>query len=128
MPVPAYAVPGADSSPPGSRSLAASCHAGNYAGRWTVVVDYDIDPTSLFDVIWAMSTRCDPPNDVDFIRRCWSTPLDTMLEGPPYENNRGIVDACRPWGRRKTFPDVAEASPDLKRRMRTKYKALFESL
>ena len=108
--------------------LAANCHAGNYAGRWTVVVDDDIDPTSMFDVIWAMSTRCDPPKDIDFIRRAWSTPLDTMLEGPPYENNRAIVDACRPWGRRDTFPPVAEATPELKREMHQKYRKLFEGL
>ena len=108
--------------------LAANCHAGNYAGRWSVVVDEDIDPTSMFDVIWAMSTRCDPPNDIDFIRRAWSTPLDTMLEGPPYENNRAIIDACRPWGRRDTFPPVAEATPELKREMHQKYRKLFEGL
>ena len=108
--------------------LAATCHAGYYAGRWTVVVDDDIDPTSLFDVIWAMSTRADPLNDIDFIRRAWSTPLDTMLEGPPYENNRGIIDACRPWRRRETFPPVAEASPELKRQMHEKYKRVFENI
>ena len=108
--------------------LAANCHAGNYAGRWTIVVDEDIDPTSLFDVVWALATRADPPNDVDFIRRSWSTPLDTMLEGPPYENDRGIIDACRPWQRRETFPPVAEASPELKRQMHEKYRQLFENL
>ena len=26
--------------------LAANCHAGNYAGRWVVVVDEDIDPST----------------------------------------------------------------------------------
>ena len=108
--------------------LAATCHAGNYAGRWTIVVDDDIDPASLFDVIWALSTRSDPPKDVDFIRRAWSTPLDTMLVGPPYENNRGIIDACRPWDRLETFPTVAEASPELKRQMREKYRKLFDTL
>ncbi|MFQ5692885.1 MAG: UbiD family decarboxylase, partial [Nitrospinota bacterium] len=87
--------------------LAASCHSGNYAGRWTVVVDDDIDPANLFDVIWAMSTRCDPPEDIDFIRKAWSTPLDTMLREPPYHNNRAIVDACRPWGWKDEFPEVA---------------------
>ena len=108
--------------------LASNCHAGNYAGRWTIVVDGDIDPTSMFDVIWAMSTRCDPPKDIDYIRGAWSTPLDTMLEGPPYENNRAIVDACRPWGRKDTFPTVAEASPELKKKMHQKYRELFNSL
>ena len=111
-----------------SALLASNCHAGNYAGRWTIVVDEDIDPTSMFDVIWAMSTRCDPPKDIDYIRGAWSTPLDTMLEGPPYENNRAIVDACKPWGWKDTFPAVAEASPELKEKMHQKYKKLFSAL
>ncbi|OGA45383.1 MAG: hypothetical protein A3G25_09295 [Betaproteobacteria bacterium RIFCSPLOWO2_12_FULL_63_13] len=106
--------------------LAATCHAGNYAGRWVIVVDEDIDPTNTFDVLWAMSTRCDPPNDIDFIRRAWSTPLDPMLAAPPYENNRAIIDACRPWGRRASFPQVTESSPELKEKMHRKYRELFK--
>ena len=40
--------------------LAASCQSGSYLGRFVVVVDEDVDPTDLFDVMWAMCTRCDP--------------------------------------------------------------------
>ncbi|MBT5179181.1 MAG: UbiD family decarboxylase [Rhodospirillaceae bacterium] len=106
--------------------LAANCHAGNYAGRWVVVVDEDIDPSNLFDVVWAMSTRCDPPEDTEFTRNAWSTPLDSMLQGPPYTNNRGIIDACRPWGWKDDFPKVAESSPEWKEKVRAKYPHLFE--
>ncbi len=105
--------------------LAMNCHAGNYAGRWVIVVDADIDPTSTFDVIWAMSTRCDPPNDIDFIRRAWSTPLDPLLRAPPFENNRAVVDACKPWGWKDAFPATAETSPELREKMRRKYPDLF---
>ena len=49
--------------------LAASCQSGAYLGRFVVVVDEDVDPTDLFDVIWAMCTRCDPVEDIEFIRR-----------------------------------------------------------
>ncbi|MDP6175239.1 MAG: hypothetical protein QGF09_13825 [Rhodospirillales bacterium] len=52
------------------------------------------------------------------MRRTWSTPLDTMLQGPPYHNNRAVVDACRPYGWKDDFPKVAEASPELKAKMR----------
>jgi len=105
--------------------LACNCHAGNYAGRWVVVVDEDIDPTNMFDVIWAMSTRCDPPEDIQYVRRAWSTPLDPMLFAPPWHNNRAIVDACRPWGNKDRFPTVAEASPELKRRVAEKWPHLY---
>ncbi len=106
--------------------LAANCHAGNYAGRWVVVVDDDIDPSNIFDVIWAMSTRCDPPEDVQFIKRAWSTPLDPLLREPPWQNNRGIIDACRPFGWQNEFPKVAEASPGLKKRIRDKWPHLYK--
>jgi 4-hydroxy-3-polyprenylbenzoate decarboxylase len=105
--------------------LACNCHAGNYAGRWVVVVDEDIDPSNMFDVVWAMSTRCDPPEDVQFIKRSWSTPLDPLLRQPPWHNNRGIIDACRPWGWKDEFPKVAEASPGLKEKVRAKWPELF---
>ena len=49
-----------------------NCHAGAYSNRWTIVVDDDIDPTNINDVIWAMCTRCDPREDVDIVRGCWS--------------------------------------------------------
>ena len=106
--------------------LATNVHSGNYAGRWTVVVDDDIDPSNLFDVVWAMSTRCDPPEDIDYIRRTWSTPLDPLLREPPYQTNQAVIDACRPWGWKDEFPKVAEASPELKAKMREKFAHLFE--
>jgi 4-hydroxy-3-polyprenylbenzoate decarboxylase len=108
--------------------LAGNCQSGAYAGRWVVVVDHDIDPSNIHDVIWAMATRCDPPNDIDYIRGAWSTPLDPMLTGPPWENNRAVVNACRPWGRLSSFPPVAEASPELKARVMQKWPHLFQRL
>ncbi|WP_162300792.1 UbiD family decarboxylase [Alkalilacustris brevis] len=105
--------------------LAANCRAGNYAGRWTITVDDDINPADINDVIWALSTRCDPVEDVDFIRRAWSTPLDPLLPKPPYESNRAVVDACKPWGRLNEFPITAEAGPELRRRVKEKWPELF---
>ena len=106
--------------------LAANCHAGNYAGRWVVVVDEDIDPSNMFDVVWAMSTRCDPPEDIQYIKRAWSTPLDPLLREPPWHNNRAVVDACRPYDWREEFPKVAEANPELKRKIEGKWPHLYE--
>lgn len=105
--------------------LAANCRAGNYAGRWTVVVDEDIDPTDLNDVVWALSTRCDPVEDIDFVRRAWSTPLDPMIPSAPFQSNRAVVDACKPFGRLANFPITAEASPHLRASIREKWPELF---
>lgn len=106
--------------------LAANCQSGAYAGRWVVVVDHDIDPSNIHDVIWAMSTRCDPPSDIDYVRGAWSTPLDPLLFEPPWENNRAVVNACRPWGALAKFPPVAEASAEMKAQVAAKWPELFQ--
>jgi UbiD family decarboxylase len=107
--------------------LAATCRSGIYAGRWVVVVDDDIDPSSIHDVIWAMSTRCDPAEDIEFVHKLWSTPLDPVLRGPPYQSNRAVIDACRPWGWKDEFPRVAESSPELKEKVMKKWAHLFRA-
>jgi 4-hydroxy-3-polyprenylbenzoate decarboxylase len=110
---------------------AASCHAGAYANRYVVVVDDDIDPTDTNAVLWAMCTRTDVGQDLEVIRRCWSTSLDPMAyagqDGQAYFNNRLLIDACRPYDRLKTFPTLVGTSPGLAARMRTRWPALFGS-
>lgn len=107
--------------------VAAQTRAGAYAGRWTVVVDEDIDPTDVDEVLWAMSTRCDPVEDIEFIDRTWSTPLDPMVEdeATPF-NSRAIVDATVPYERRHDFPPVAKTSPDFRDAMRESYGDLLK--
>ncbi len=108
--------------------LAANVKSGNYLGRFVVVVDEDVDPTDMFDVLWVMSTRCDPVNDIEFLRGAWSSPLDPMIErgAKSYTNSRAVIDACRPYDRLKTFPKVARATPELLARVREKFGALLE--
>src|SRR5207245_1249792 len=47
--------------------------------RYYVVVDDDIDPSNLEEVIWAMSTRVDPGNSVQIIHNAWTSDLDPRL-------------------------------------------------
>ena len=105
----------------------ATCHSAAYLGRFTVVVDDDIDPTDMFEVIWAMCTRCDPVADIDFIRAMWSTPLDPLI--PPgskaYHSNRAVIDACKPYERLKDFPKVARASPEMLAKVKEKFSDLL---
>src|SRR6266581_1460636 len=67
---------------------AASCQSGSYLGRFIVAVDDDIDPTNLFEVLWAMCTRCDPAEDIDIIRKMWSGPLDPRIARGTTWNSR----------------------------------------
>ena len=67
---------------------ALSCAAANRNGRYVVVVDEDIDPTNIKEVLWAMMTRVDPPTNIDIIDGCWSTPLDPRMPPEKSDNQR----------------------------------------
>ena len=87
--------------------VASHCHAGAYCNRWTIVVDDDIDPTNINDVIWAMCTRCDPREDVDIIEGGWSSALDPMCYDGETDrrNSRVVIDACKPFDAQGHLPD-----------------------
>jgi 4-hydroxy-3-polyprenylbenzoate decarboxylase len=107
--------------------LAAQCPAAAYMNRFIVVVDDDIDPASLDQVIWAMSTRSDPAGDIEIMRRCWGSKLDPMLpEGAPLYTSRAIIDACRPYERLATFPRVAQGEPEFLRGVHERWSSFID--
>lgn len=108
--------------------LAANCQSGSYLGRFVVVVDDDVDPTDSFDVLWAMCTRCDPVEDIDFIRKVWSGPLDPRIARGTAFNSRAVIDACRPFEQLKTFPPVARASAELLAEVSAKFKDVLSKV
>ena len=106
--------------------VTAQCQAAAYMNRYVIVVDDDIDPTNLEDVMWAVCTRSDPAEDIEIMRKTWGSKADPMLRDHrrPY-NTRAIIDACRPYEWIKEFPQVAQASPALLRSIRRKWDKLF---
>ncbi len=107
---------------------AATCQSGSYLGRLVVVVDDDIDPTDLFDVMWSMCTRCDPAEDIDIIRKMWSGPLDPRIPRGTSWNSRAVIDACRPFEMLNSFPPVARASAALRSKVEAKYRDILARL
>jgi UbiD family decarboxylase len=87
-------------------SLAAQCPAAAYYTKWVIVVDEDVDPTDLHDVLWALSTRCHPSDDLDILRNTWSTGLDPSQYTPemrPY-GSKVLINACKPHRYIEQFP------------------------
>jgi 4-hydroxy-3-polyprenylbenzoate decarboxylase len=87
-------------------ALAAQCPAAAYYTKWVIVVDEDVDPTDLNDVLWALSTRCHPSEDIDILRNTWSTGLDPSQYPPearPY-GSKVLINACKPHRHLKQFP------------------------
>lgn len=106
--------------------VASQVNPVGYISRWIVVVDDDIDPTDIHDVIWAMGTRCDPKMRTTILDNCWSSRLDTMvIDYSRLYNSRMVIDACRPYERLETFPKVAQTSRELAAKVRAKYPELY---
>ncbi|MBI4442048.1 MAG: UbiD family decarboxylase [Acidobacteria bacterium] len=78
-------------------TLAAQSPGGAYLSKVIVVVDDDVDPTDIHQVLWAVSTRCSPERDIDILRTTWSTGLDPS-NNPPEERpygSKAIINASR---------------------------------
>ncbi len=86
-------------------ALAAQCTAGAYFGKYVIVVDDDIDPTNVYQVLWAMATRSRPSQSIDILRETWSTYLDPSLNPPEIRpwGSKCLINACMEYRHYKTF-------------------------
>ncbi|MEI8152626.1 MAG: UbiD family decarboxylase [Hyphomicrobiales bacterium] len=87
-------------------ALTAQCPAAAYYTKWIIAVDDDVDPTDFNEVMWALSTRCHPSEDIDILKKTWSTGLDPSqfeMERRPY-GSKALIDACKPHRHLKNFP------------------------
>ncbi len=113
--------------------VAAGAKGSAYVGRFILVVDEDIDISNLEDVLWAMTTRCDPAQHIDIIRECWSSPIDPIIS--PHDRfqmphgtqntSRALVIACKPYRYYNEFPKTNIASPEIREKILTKYADVF---
>ncbi|MBT5940217.1 MAG: UbiD family decarboxylase [Rhodospirillaceae bacterium] len=111
--------------------IADQCRVGGYAGKYTVVVDDDIDVSDLGDLMWALAFRSDPATSIDIIKNAWSTGLDPSI--PPdqkaignFTNSRAVIDACRPYHWRDQYPKVNMPSPEVWAKAKEKWGYLLK--
>jgi 4-hydroxy-3-polyprenylbenzoate decarboxylase len=95
-------------------ALAAQCTAGAYFGKYVIVVDDDIDPTNVNQVLWAMATRSRPAQSIDILRETWSTYLDPSLNPPEIRpwGSKCLINACMDYRFIKTFSKRTKLSKD----------------
>jgi 4-hydroxy-3-polyprenylbenzoate decarboxylase len=105
--------------------------ANSYMGRVVVVVDDDVDPSNLADVMWAVTTRCEPSEQVDIVRNAWSSALDPRI--PPEDKLRGvtshsklIIEACRPFAWIDKFPPTSALTQDEARAIEEKWGGVLK--
>jgi 3-polyprenyl-4-hydroxybenzoate decarboxylase and related decarboxylases len=91
--------------------------ANSYMGRLVVVVDDDVDPSNLADVMWAVTTRCEPAEQIDIVRNAWSSALDPRIPAETKaagitSHSKAIIEACRPFGWIDKFPPTSALTQD----------------
>jgi UbiD family decarboxylase len=110
-----------------------------HQGRYTIVVEEDIDPSDIEQVIWAVATRGQPHEAVQLLHHCRSNSADTTIPlqeklkyktvPKPLHNSRILIDACRPLEWQKDWYPLASLSPELKAKLFEKWgKPLSEIL
>lgn len=112
-------------------AAAASRAIGYHEGRFIIVVDDDIDPFNISEVLWALGTRCDPETQIDIERGCWSTPLDPTISPEKrrqkdWTNSKALVLACKPYHWKEEFPPTFKLSPEEIKRVKEKWQWLFK--
>ncbi|MFH1003364.1 MAG: UbiD family decarboxylase [Chloroflexota bacterium] len=99
--------------------------------RWCIVVDEDIDPTSLAEVMWALGTRCDPAEAIDIAHQTRTSPTNPSLspekrEKGDYTHSSAQIVACRPWHWKDQFPRATRSAPEVLKATRQKWARLWE--
>ena len=110
--------------------IASQCQAGVYLGRYVIVVDHDIDPTNIQEVMWAFATRTDPTSDIltfDKSLGSKADPMQHLYEAGTMYSGRAVIDACRPFKDLADFPIVAATPKDKLDEVRSKWRHIWES-
>ena len=105
-------------------ALVAAAHS--YMARIVVVVDEDVDCSSINDVMWALATRCEPAQQIDIIRNAWSSALDPRIHPDDKlvgisAHSKLIIEACRPFSWRDRFPPTSALSQEELRAIEEKW-------
>ena len=98
-----------------------------YHRRFVIIVDEDVDPSNIDDVLWAVSTRCDPATAINIINEAWSTPLDPRIapdarSARNFTNSVAIINACRPYHWKDQYAKTCYFPEETRRKTLEKWK------
>ena len=102
-----------------------------YHRRFVIIVDDDVDPSNIDDVLWALATRCDPATAINVITEAWSTPLDPRI--PPearaarnFTNSVAIINACQPYHWKDQYAKTCYFAEETRRATAAKWKDVLK--
>lgn len=113
--------------------IASQCGAGIYGNKLVVVVDEDIDPANLNEVVWAICTRSNFSSDIEIIKDSVGSIVEPLSEPEfltdprEYTMSKAIIIAVKPFKKllKKEFPSVVEPDPSITKAMKSKFPQLF---
>lgn len=111
--------------------IAAQCGAAAYASKYVIVVDDDVDVTNLDHLLWAMLTRTEPKESIQFIENSWDSPADPRLSLErravgDMTHSVAVINACKPYHWRDKFPPSNTPSPEITRKAKEKFGWLLD--
>jgi len=111
--------------------IAAQCGAAAYASKYVIVVDDDVDVTNLDHLLWAMLTRTEPKESIQFIQNAWDSPADPRLAPEKravgdMTHSVAVINACKPYHWRDKFPPSNSPSPEVTRKAKEKFGWLLD--
>lgn len=119
-------------------SFATHIHDGGGIGKYTIIVDHDIDPSDMNQVLWAVETRTDPGRSIQVVQRCHTTSRDPMVSLDEKKNSNGapkslvtskcFIDACQPYESKSKWYPVARSSQEQRTKVLKKYASLLQGL
>lgn len=107
--------------------LAASSIRSGGMNGYVVVVDEDIDPSNLNEVLWALCTRVDPETSIEIIRGTYTSGLDPRLSQEKKKKGdltvgRALIDACKPFSWKAHFPASNVFSREMRKQIWEKWE------
>ncbi len=108
-----------------------------HMGAYTVVVEEDIDPSNLDEVLWAMVTRARLDRQIHVIPHCHTNNVHPAI--PPAEKMVGdkqglvtaarvVIDACRDLSWKEDWYPIARISPELRTQVKEKWTSVLSKL
>jgi UbiD family decarboxylase len=106
--------------------LIPATNVGRYMLKYVIVVDEDVDPSNITEVLWALGSRTDPVESIDFIRGCLGSQTDPYVSPMKrgmmdYTHSTALIMACKPYHWIKEFAPTIKTSADLLQKTRDKW-------
>lgn len=108
--------------------IAAAGRPRNFAmDCYIVVVDEDIDPSDLNQVLWALCTRVDPAKSVQILNS-WTSDIDPRMSPQKqaqkdYSMGLMLIDACKPFAWKEQFPRANRFEEPMREEMRKRWRS-----